>query len=59
MGNDFDETSVHNIDRKKYETNYNNIFEPRCKVTCKECDLSSRQKKGEAFECPHCGAKNE
>jgi len=59
MGQGFAETSVHNIDKKKFDENHKKIFGTREKIDCKKCDLSSKQKKGEAFTCPHCETFNE
>lgn len=59
MGHNFNETAVNNIDKKKFDESHKRIFGNRENVDCKKCDLSSRQKKGEAFTCPHCEAENE
>jgi Zn finger protein HypA/HybF involved in hydrogenase expression len=59
MGQGFAETSVHNIDKEKFEKNHESIFGARKKIDCKKCDLSSKQKEGEAFTCPHCGEVND
>ena len=59
MGQGFSENSVNNIDKEKFEKNHNKIFGVRKKINCKKCDLSSKQKEGEPFTCPHCGAENE
>jgi Zn finger protein HypA/HybF involved in hydrogenase expression len=59
MGQGFAETSVNNIDKEKFEKNHKAIFGTRESIDCKKCDLSSKQKKGEKFTCPHCGAENE
>ena len=58
MGINFKENSGSNIDREKYEKNHKRIFGNIEKVDCTECDLSSRQKKGEVFICPHCKERN-
>ncbi|MBF31877.1 MAG: hypothetical protein CL529_11970 [Aequorivita sp.] len=59
MGHNFPETAGSNIDKEKYDKNFNSIFGKREKIDCKKCDLSSKQKKGEEFTCPHCGFLNE
>jgi len=58
MAQEFKEVAFSNIDQKKFRKNYNKIFGEREKIDCAHCDLSSRQKKGEAFQCPHCKKKN-
>lgn len=47
-----------NVDNEKYSTEHERIFGKREKITCKHCDLSSRQKVNEPYECPHCGKEN-
>lgn len=59
MGQGFSENSVNNVDKEKFEKNHSRIFGKREKTDCKKCGLSSKQKKGEKFTCPHCGVKNE
>ena len=58
MGQGFRENSGSNIDKEKYDSNFKKAFGERIKIDCKKCDLSSRQKEGEAFTCPHCGTEN-
>lgn len=43
---------------EEYDRNYESIFGKREKVLCDECNLSSRQKIGEDFSCPHCDKTN-
>ena len=59
MGQGFAERSVHNLDKEKFEKNHESIFGKREKIDCKKCNLSSKQKRDEAFECPHCNFLNE
>jgi len=58
MGIDFKETAINNIDGKKFKSNHVKIFGVRERINCIKCDLSSRQKQGEAFTCPHCNEEN-
>lgn len=46
------------IDKEKFDEGHKKAFGERTKITCTECDLSSRQKQGVKFECPHCGHMN-
>ena len=52
------ENAQHNIDMEKFKENHKKIFGERIKTACKYCDLSSKQKKGENFTCPHCKKEN-
>jgi len=46
-------------DKKKFDKNYESIFGKKEKITCLHCDLSSLQKIGSDFTCPHCNCTNE
>ena len=56
MGNNgiVTERAQHNIDKEKFDENHEKIFGKKDRVTCPHCGLSSRQKIGEDFMCPHC-----
>lgn len=59
MGQGFSENSVNNINKEKFDKNHELIFGKRKKIDCKKCGLSSKQKEGESFDCPHCDFLNE
>jgi hypothetical protein len=54
------ETAEFHIDKKKFDEGHKRIFGTREKISCvfKDCGLSSRQKNGKDFECPHCKRVN-
>lgn len=52
------ERAVHNVNHDKFSENHEKIFGERVKIACRHCDLSSRQKLGHDFTCPHCNNEN-
>jgi len=49
-----------NIDSDKFEESHTKIFGERKKIICNNpiCELSSKQKWGLPFVCPHCKLTN-
>jgi hypothetical protein len=59
MGIDFKEKSFMKTDKKKFDENFETIFNEYERIDCDKCDLSSRQVKGiEKWICPHCNHMN-
>lgn len=48
-----------NVNKEQFDEGHKKIFGERIKIDCLVCDLSSRQKIGDDYNCPHCDSHHE